>query len=96
MGDFNWHVVGHIDEFDGFHGGYGVGLRNLEGRMLEFCLENELCVSSKWLKREEKRKVTFTIGENVTEIDFVFIKKHAKCEGNPWRVSTFISGERYR
>ena len=26
LGDFN----GHIDGFDGGHGGYGVGLRNLE------------------------------------------------------------------
>ena len=30
---------------DGFDGGYGVGWRNLEGRMLlEFCLEKELRV----------------------------------------------------
>ena len=31
LGDFNGHVVGHIDEFSGVHGGYGVGQRNLEG-----------------------------------------------------------------
>ena len=37
------------------HGGYGVGLRNLERRMLlESCLEKELCVSSTWSMREEK------------------------------------------
>ena len=43
--------------------------------LLEFCLEKELCVSNTWIKREEKRKVTFRIGENETEIDFVLIKK---------------------
>ena len=43
------------------HGRHGVDQRNLEGRML---LEKELCVSSTWFKREEKRKVTFRIGEN--------------------------------
>ena len=32
-------------------------------------------MSNTWFKREEKRKVTFRIGENVTEIDFVLIKK---------------------
>ena len=51
------------------HGGYGVGQRNMEGGMLlEFCLEKELCLSSTWFKREEKRKVTFRIGENETKL----------------------------
>ena len=49
----------------GVHRGYGVSLRNLEGRMLlEYCLEKELCVSNTWFKREEKRKLTFRRGEN--------------------------------
>ena len=31
----------HIDGFDRVHGGYGVGHRNLKGRMLlEFCWNN--------------------------------------------------------
>ena len=34
MGDFNAYVCRHIDGFDGVHGGYGVGQRNLDGRML--------------------------------------------------------------
>ena len=41
--------------------------------------------------REEKRRVTFRMGENETEIDFVLMKKRTplvftKCEGNPWGV----------
>ena len=60
LGDFNGHVGRHIDGLDGVHGGYDVGQRNLEGRMLlESYLEKELCVSNTWFKREEKRKVTF-------------------------------------
>ena len=31
LGDFNGHVGRHIDGFDGVHGGYDVGQRNLEG-----------------------------------------------------------------
>ena len=67
----------HVGRFvDGFHGGYAIGQWNLEGRMLlEFCLEKELCVSNTWYRREKKRKVTFSMGENETEIDFVLTKK---------------------
>ena len=43
--------------------------------LLEFCLDNELCVSNTWLSRGEKRMVTFRMGENKTEIDFVLKKK---------------------
>ena len=32
-------------------------------------------MSNTWFKREEKRKVTFRMGENETEIDFVLIEK---------------------
>ena len=36
LGDIN----GHIDGFDGVHGGYGAGQRNFyEKMLLEFCLE---------------------------------------------------------
>ena len=64
--------------------------------LLEFCLEKELRVSNTLFKREEKRKVTFRIGENETKMDFVQNKEGiltacAKCQGNPIRVSTCIS-----
>ena len=32
-------------------------------------------MSNTWLKRDEKRKVTFRMGENKTEIDYVLAKK---------------------
>ena len=45
LGDCNRCIGRHIDGFDGVYGGYGVGHRNLVGRMsLEFCLEkNYVC-----------------------------------------------------
>ena len=74
LGDFNGHVGRHIDGFHGVDG--GLDQRNLEGRMsFEFCLENALCASNTWFKRVKERKVTFRIGEDETEIDFVLIKK---------------------
>ena len=55
LGDFNGHVGRHIG---GMHGGYGVGQRKLEGRMLlEFCLEKELCLSKTLLKWKEKSDI---------------------------------------
>ena len=33
LGDINGHVDRNINGFDGVHGGYGVGQRDLEGRM---------------------------------------------------------------
>ena len=45
LGDVSGHVSWLIDGFNRVYGGYGVGQRNLEGRMLlEVCLEKELCV----------------------------------------------------
>ena len=74
--DINGHIGRHIDGFNRVHGGYGVGQRNLDGSMLlEFCLEKEVCVSNTWLRREEKWKVTFRMGDNESDIDFVLIKK---------------------
>ena len=46
LGDFSGHIGRYIDGFDGVNEVYGVGLRNLEGRMLEFCLKKELCMSN--------------------------------------------------
>ena len=44
--------------------------------LLEFCLEKESCMSNTWFKREEKRKMTFRMGENETEIAYqLLIKK---------------------
>ena len=76
LGDFNDHIVRHIDGLYGVHGGYDVGRRKLEQRMLfEFCLEKELCVSNTWFKRGENRKATLRKCEIETEIDFLLIKK---------------------
>ena len=56
LGGFSGHICRHIAGFDEVHE---------FGRMLlEFCLEKALCVSNAWFEREEKRKVTFRMGES--------------------------------
>ena len=47
--------------------------------LLLFCLEKELSLSNMWFRRVVRREVTFRVGENETEIDFVLVKK--EC---PW------------
>ena len=58
LGDFNGHVGKWAEGFEGIHGGYGIGERNAEGRMLlDFCNQKELCVGNTRFKKRDKRKV---------------------------------------
>ena len=65
----NGHVGRHIGEFDGVHGRCGLS-RNVFRALSE---ERILCVEY-IVTKEEKSKVTFRIGENETENDFVMKK----------------------
>ena len=54
--------------FGDIQGGYGIGERNAEGRMLlDFCDQKELCVANTWFKKNDKRKMTYSSGGNDTE-----------------------------
>ena len=78
LGDFNGHVGKCAEGFEVIHGGYGIGKRNVEGRMLlDFCVQKDLCVVNTWYKRDE-RKVTYSSGGNDTEIDFVLVGKEKR------------------
>ena len=56
LGNVMGQVGRYIGVFDWVHGGYGIGLRNLEGRMLlKFCLLKELCKMHSIKEREEAR-----------------------------------------
>ena len=59
LGDFNGHVGGQIDGFEGVHGGYEIGKKNVKGRrLLEFCNKKELCMANTWFEKKEQRKIT--------------------------------------
>ena len=74
--DFNGHTGKCAEEFEGIHGGYGTGKRNVEGRLLlDFCDQKELCVANLWYKKKDKRKATYNSGGNDTEMDFVLVGK---------------------
>ena len=79
LGDFNGQVGKCAEGFEGIHGGYGIGKRNVEGRMsLDFCVQKELCVVNTWYKKRDERKVTYSSGGNDTEIDFVLVGKEKR------------------
>ena len=72
LGDFNGHVEGRIDVFEGVQGGNETGERKVEGRrLLEFCDEKQLCVANTRFEKKQRRKTTYIMGGNESEIDFV-------------------------
>ena len=76
LGDFNGRVGRWIDGFEGVHGGYEIGKKNVEGRrLLEFCKEKELCVANTLFEKKEQRKITYSMDGNETEINFVLVVK---------------------
>ena len=92
LGNFNGHVGRRIDGFDGVHGGYGIDKRNVERRsLLEFCDEKELRVANTWFEKKEERKITYSMGGNETDIDFVLVGKNNRkylkdVKAIPWEL----------
>ena len=57
-GDLNGHVESEIDGFEGVHGGFGFGKRNMEGEMiLETADALNLAVLNTWFKKKEEREI---------------------------------------
>ena len=40
------HMGNNVEGLEGVHGGNEIGKRNVEGRLLEFCDEKELCAAN--------------------------------------------------
>ena len=60
MMDFNGHVGRQIDGFEGVHGGYGIGKRNIEGRrLLEFCDERNCAWQMHSSKRRSRENIQY-------------------------------------
>ena len=75
-GDFNGHVGGEADGYEGIHGCHGFGRRNLEGELLlEFAEARELVVANTWFKKKEKQIVTYVSGGTRSMIDYILVRK---------------------
>ena len=59
-GDLNGHVGAGVEGFEGVHGGFGFGKRNVEGEMiLEFADAWNFVVANTWFKKDEGRLITY-------------------------------------
>ncbi|XP_014679155.1 PREDICTED: craniofacial development protein 2-like [Priapulus caudatus] len=57
------------------HGGYGLGVRNVEGeRILEFAVVNDLVVGNTCFKKHECHLVTYQSGGISTQIDYILFR----------------------
>ena len=43
--------------------------------LLEFCDAKHLCITNKWLKKADRKKITYGSGCNKSEIDFCIMGK---------------------
>ena len=64
--------------FEGVYGGNGIGKRNAEGRLLEFCDKKELCMANTWFYKSEKRKIIYSAGRCKTESILCSWEKNTK------------------
>ena len=65
-----------IDGFEGVHGGFGFGKRNVEGEMiLETANALNLAVLNTWFKKKERRLFTYENDECRTVVDYILSRK---------------------
>jgi hypothetical protein len=90
-GDLNGHVGSVKEGFDGVHGGFGYGARNIEGEMLlEFADAMNLAVANTWFRKNDQKLVTFESGGSKTVVDYILVRK---SERNALRNVTVMLGE---
>ena len=74
LGDFNGHVGKCAEGFEGVYKWNGIGETNAEEkRLVEFCDDKDLCMTSTWFNMKNKTKITYSAGGCETEIDFVLV-----------------------
>ena len=66
-----------IDGIEGVRVELEIGERNVEERkLLEFCDVKKLSVVNTWCEKKERRKITYSVNKNKTEIGFVLVSKN--------------------
>jgi len=83
-GDLNGHVGRTADGYEGVHGGFGYGNRNLEGDLiLEFCDANEMTICNTWFEKKTNNLITYESGGMCTMIDYILTRREdRKCVRN--------------
>ena len=72
----NGHVGAEVDGFEGVHGGYGFGRRNVDGEMLlEFADALDFAIVNTWFKKEVGKMITY-VNVNVNVTDTILWQGH--------------------
>jgi hypothetical protein len=75
-GDLNGHVGSTRVGFDGVHGAFGYGSRNQAGEgILNFALAYDLIVANTHFRKRVSHLVTFSSGQNYSQIDFILTRR---------------------
>ena len=75
-GDWNGHIGRTAAGYEGVHGGFGYGDRNLEGeRILEFAVANDLVVGNSFFQKRDSHLITYASGPSHSQIDFILMRK---------------------
>ena len=79
MGDFNAKVGKETaEEEEKIKGPFGIGQRNERGaKLIEFCLENNLCITNTLSKQHPRRLYTWTSpdGNTRNQIDYILVQR---------------------
>ena len=74
-GDFNGHIGTNAAGYDGVHGGYGFGDRNMDGeRLLEFAESLDLVICNSLFKKRKSHLVTYSSGGAQTQSDYILTR----------------------
>ena len=75
-GDFNGHIGRESSAYDGVHGGFGYGKRNIEGeRILEFSTANDFVICNSFFHKRYSHLVTYQSGGASTQVDYILTRK---------------------
>ncbi|GKD81107.1 retrovirus-related pol polyprotein LINE-1 [Tanacetum coccineum] len=74
-GNLNGHIRASANGYARFHGGFGFGDRNEEGRMiLEFATAHGLIVPNSFFKKCDAHLITFQSGGHNFQIDYLLVR----------------------
>ena len=88
-GDFNGHIGNSSAGYDGVHGGFGIGERNVEGEgILEFSIAYDLVICNSLFRASSL--VTYQSGGSSIQVDYVLTRR---CDLKLVRNAKVIPGE---
>ncbi|KAI3874317.1 hypothetical protein MKX03_019465 [Papaver bracteatum] len=80
-GDFHGRVGSSREGFHRVHGGFGYGDKNQVGEeILNFALANDLMVANTFFKKKQSHIVTFSNGQNSSQINFFLARRRDRQE----------------